>query len=67
MLHTGNKAKAATSSTGSSDKLYYTRKCLQGPSHYTIPSTRSSAVNMMIKTIKYWCLIGSLNYVYRTG
>jgi hypothetical protein len=26
MLDTGNKAKAATSGTGSSDMLYYTRK-----------------------------------------
>jgi len=67
MLDTGKKAKAATFGTGSSDKLYYTRKWLQGPSQFIIPSTRSNAVNMMIKTVKYWCLIGSLNYVYRTG
>jgi hypothetical protein len=35
-----------------------------GPFHITIPSFSSSAVNMMIQRVKYWCLPIFYIYIY---
>jgi hypothetical protein len=67
MLDTGNKAKAARLAQDHLTSNITPENDYKGPLHFIIPSTCSSTVNMMIKTVKYWYLIGSLNYVYRTG
>jgi len=38
-------------------KALLTIHLLRGSLHFTVPSTGCTVVNMMIKSVEYWCFI----------